>query len=302
MLQKAEETLETGRGSRCWSKSLFSQKSVHCLCKDLCQRLKAETIGFQSNERPATPPSSRTFGFKREPKIKFHLRNKVWAVSSCCLMMPFVCFLGTSLSNLLDSAKAWRGVVPHKTSWFLILSADNQIDHRLLLHLLPSTLPCTPKEIGPRCPSCSPITPFRNRLFQEENGELGGQGLLSVSQRRVFGEKEKTEKTLKFPRILTHLIEISCPIFSEIRKLALFYREQYFPKERDEGKCFQLLFGFCCFNHIEASSVSIKVPFLLSRQSDCWWCGLSGREGTIYLNKCFVYFVKIMHIFVMVSA
>lgn len=52
---------------------------------------------------------------------------------------------------------------------------------------------------------------------------------------------------MKFPRILTCLIEISCPIFSKIRILALFYCKQYFPEDWDERNCFQVLFGFCSF-------------------------------------------------------
>lgn len=33
----------------------------------------------------------------------------------------------------------------------------------------------------------------------------------------------------------------------DLKNLALFYCEQYFPKDRDERKCLQVLFGFCCF-------------------------------------------------------
>lgn len=33
----------------------------------------------------------------------------------------------------------------------------------------------------------------------------------------------------------------------DLKSLTLFHHEQYFPKDQREGKCFQALFGFCCF-------------------------------------------------------
>ena len=57
------------------NQSLFSQKSMHFLCKDLCQRLKERTIGSQSHKSSDSPPFSLTFGFKRKAKIKLYSRK-----------------------------------------------------------------------------------------------------------------------------------------------------------------------------------------------------------------------------------
>lgn len=156
-----------------------------------------------------TSSTSQTLRFKKEPKIKLHLRDEAWAVSSRCLMIPFICFLGNSLSNLQDSVKACQGAGPHKTPWFLILSADDKIDCRPLCPLHPQ------QEMSILLSNQD----YLGRVISGGNEPLGGQ--ISQGSRHIW---------LRFPQ--------------RSESLSLFYHELYFPKGRDERKCFQVLFGF----------------------------------------------------------
>lgn len=189
---------------------------------------------------------SQTFGFKREPKIKFHLQEtKCERPSACVKWCPLFVFWEL---HFLISWTPWRlsrEWCHIKPPWFLILSVDNQIDRCLPYTCSPRS--STPKEIGPHCPSCSPIRLFRPGYFRGRMRHWVFKHFSVSSRDKCVNKKKGKYNALKFPRILTRLIEISCPIFSEIRNLVLFYRKQYFPEDQDERKCFQVLFGFCCF-------------------------------------------------------
>lgn len=139
------------------------------------------------------------------------------------LMMPFVCFLGNFLSDLLEPPKACQGALsqlPPFTSpqppWFLILSADNQIDR---------CLTCTCSSYAQSgCFSCSPIRLFRpcyprgrrGRFLVRDSSAFVRKRWTSVKNGGQGGGCENKEKTYKLLRISTCLIEISCPIFFKI--------------------------------------------------------------------------------------
>lgn len=104
-------------------------------------------------------------------------------------------------------------------------------------------------------------------------------------KRSSVSPRDKCKKAFKFPRTLTHLIEISWPIFSlffqRFETLIFFYREQYFPKAQNEGNCFQVLFVFRCFKDFfflsHWSSVSIGLYFLCSAAKVTVWFDMSER-------------------------
>lgn len=162
-------------------------------------------------------------------------------------MMPCVCFQGTSLSNLLESVRAWCHIKLLDFLFYLRTAKSIVVS--------PPT-PAPPKEIAQRCPSCCPIRLFRPGYFR---GRMRWSSSPQCLPETSFCT-ETGKKGLKFARILTHLIEISCPIFSDLKSLTLFYHEQYFPKEQREGKCFQLLFVFGFFLSHQ-SIFLIKVHF-----------------------------------------
>lgn len=106
----------------------------------------------------------------------------MWAVQSRCLMMPFVCFLGNSLSNLLDSVKACQRVWPHKNPLISYFICGQPNRSSSSLHLLHTPFPGTPPKKDR--PTLSFLLSNQDYLDQAIScGEWGtGQMLLSVSK------------------------------------------------------------------------------------------------------------------------
>lgn len=164
--------------------------------------------------------------------------------------------------------KACQRVRPHKTPWFLILSVDNQIDRHV-----PRTCPLPiPFPLHPPKRWAHAVHPaLQSRLFRP--GYFMGRMRHWVVKRSTVSPRDKCKKALKFPRTLTHVIEISWPIFSEIRNLA-FLPWAVFPQGSKWKKLFSSFICFCCFKDFfflsRWSSFLIKVPFyMFGSQSEC---------------------------------
>lgn len=161
-------------------------------------------------------------------------------------MMPFVWFFfgggGTPLSNLLDCVMGCRGAVPHKTSWFLILSVDNRIDHCLPRTCCPLPLPFTAEGKGPRCPARSPITLYGNRLFQGVKNRVVKH---SADSPRDWFKKNKNKKDIEISRNPDTYNWDFMPCFlTDPKPHSVLLQSKYFPEEWDERKCFS---GFIWF-------------------------------------------------------
>lgn len=164
--------------------------------------------------------------------------------------MPFVCFLGNSLSDLLEPPKACQGALsqlPSFTSsqppWFLILSADNQIDPCLTC----TCLSCA--QWG--CFSCSPIRLFRPGYPRGRTGRFMVRDSLAFDRKRWTCVKNGVgeEKIYKLLTISTSNWNFMCHFLQDPEFLSASQWDVWVffsSKEQDERSCFQVLFIFGC--------------------------------------------------------
>lgn len=116
----------------------------------------------------------------------------------------------------------WRHVKPLDFLFYLwtpksISASLLHSPHSLSTSSAPAPTSSFPQKIVPHCLSCSPIRLFRQSCFLGENEAAGlGEAPQCLPETNV-------KKPLKFPRILTQLIEISCPIFSSSLPLLLCF-------------------------------------------------------------------------------
>lgn len=173
-------SLETQRSFCCWSELVLSKVGVFKLA---CDWTRAQKLS-----------SSQTFGLKKEVKLKLRFRKKVWTAS----VKWYPLFVFWEIPFLI-TCTLWGFSRKHrhiKTSWFLILPADNQIDLCLACTCSPPSLSVS-KEMCPCCPSCSPIRQFRPGYFRRRMRHSA----ISVSEKQVSARNKKKRRRRKRKKI-----------------------------------------------------------------------------------------------------